>query len=96
MKQDVLVEYVRLLVEKKIKEVQLTDGTVLEWGSDEHISVLEKQLAEIQHKKNQHPRGSASRADYRRVEARLRAELKSAKNASEKKRLQEKQDDKGS
>lgn len=91
MKNEVLVEFVKLLVEKKLKEFQLSDGTVLEWGSNEHIAALESQLSEIQHRKTKHPRGSSARADYRRVESRLRSELKSAKKAAENRRLQEKQ-----
>jgi hypothetical protein len=91
MKNEVLVEFVKLLVEKKLKEFQLSDGTVLEWGSNEHITALESQLSEIQHRKSKHPRGSSARADYRRVESRLRSELKSAKKAAENRRLQEKQ-----
>jgi hypothetical protein len=95
MKNSTLVEFVKLLVEKKLREFQLSDGTVLEWGSDEHVAALESQLAEIQHRKSKHPRGSSARADYRRVESRLRSELNSAKKSAEKRRLQEKQTTEG-
>lgn len=73
-----LAEYIKLLVESKIKETSLSDGRRVTWGDPEHLEELERHIAEIQHRKSKHPRGSAIRADYAKVEARLRAELKSA------------------
>jgi len=73
-----LKEFIKLIVESKIKDAHLSDGRVVEWGADEHISELLEQIAEIQRRKTRHSRGSAARADYAKVEARLRAELKSA------------------
>lgn len=78
-----LKEFIKLIVESKIKDAHLSDGRVVEWGADEHISELLEQIAEIQRRKTRHSRGSAARADYAKVEARLRAELKSAQKHSD-------------
>jgi hypothetical protein len=91
MSQKSLLEYVQLFVEQKLRETQLADGTTVEWGSDKHLTELERQIAEIQHKRQKSSRGSSARADYKRVETRLRAELKSAKRHAER-RLQEKEE----
>jgi len=73
-----LKEFIRLIVESKAKDAHLADGRVVEWGASEHINELVQQIAEIQRRKTRHSRGSAARADYAKVEARLRAELRSA------------------
>jgi hypothetical protein len=73
-----LEEYIKLIVESKVREAHLTGGRTVAWGAPDHLTDLEKQIAEIQQRKSRHPRGSAARADYSKVEARLRAELKSA------------------
>ena len=81
-----LEEYIKLIVESKIKETSLSDGRNVAWGAPEHLMELEKHIAEIQHRKSRHPRGSAVRADYAKVEARLRAELKSARKHADRKK----------
>jgi hypothetical protein len=91
MSNDVLLEYVKLIIEKKTRQVKLIDGSITEWGSGDHISELERQVQDIQHRKLHSPRGSSTRADYTRAEARIKSELASAKRTADRKNLQEKQ-----
>ena len=86
----ILTEYVQLFLEGKIRETQLADGSMVEWGSKQHLDELQRQITDIRHRRQKSPRGSAARADYKRAEGRLQAELKSAQRHAER-RLQEKQ-----
>lgn len=85
-----LLEYISLFVETRLRETQLADGTTVEWGSKQHLDELQRQITDIRHRRQKAPRGSAARADYKRAEGRLQAELKSAQRHAER-RLQEKQ-----
>lgn len=76
--KDTLTEYIKLMVEVKVREAHLTGGRVATWGAPEHVADLEEQIVEIQKRKSRHARGSAIRVEWAKVEARLRAELKSA------------------
>jgi len=82
-----LEEFIKLIVETKVRDAHLADGRIVTWGDSEHINELEQQIAEIQRRKVRHSRGSAARADYAKVEARLRAELRSARHQAEKREL---------
>lgn len=90
MSKSDIVEFVQLVVEGRLRETQLTDGTTVEWGSERHLAELERQLAEIQHKVQSSPRGSSRRADFKRAGSRIREELKSARRHAERRQLQEK------
>lgn len=86
-----LVEYIQLIVEKKMKEAHLSGGKVADWGSDEHISDLESRWYDMCTWRDKYPRGSESRANYSRLASKLKSELKSAKKHAERQKLQEKQ-----
>ena len=88
--KEALVEYIKLIVESRVREAHLTGGRISEWGSSEHIADLDEQIAEIQKRKSRHGRGSAVRAEWAKVEARLRAELKSAHRHASQQMLSEK------
>lgn len=77
-----LKEFVKLIVEQKIREVDVTSGKAL-MGSDEHISDLEMRIASLLPWRDKSPRGSETRANYSRLISRLRAELMSAKKKAE-------------
>ena len=88
--KEALVEYIKLVVESRVREAHLTGDRVSEWGAPDHVADLEEQIAEIQKRKSRHGRGSAARAEWAKVEARLRAELKSAYRHASQKMLSEK------
>jgi len=74
----VLKEYITLLVEAKIREVDITSGKAL-WGSPEHISDLESRIVDLTNWRDKYRRGTEARANYSRLVSRLRAEMASAK-----------------
>ena len=88
--KEALVEYIKLVVESKVREAHLTGGKISGWGSSKHIADLDEQIAEIQKRKSRHGRGSAARAEWAKVEARLKAELKSARHYASQKTLSKK------
>jgi len=89
--KNVLVEFIQLFFERKVREAHLTGGKTAEWGSDEHITDLEGRWMDMCSWRDRHAKGSEARANYSRLANRLKTELKSAKKHAEKKRLQEKQ-----
>jgi hypothetical protein len=77
MSNESLKNLVRLVVEARLREVDVTDGTALH-GSEKHISDLQTRIEDLTKWRDRQRRGSESRANYARLIARLRAELKSA------------------
>lgn len=73
-----LKKYVKLVIESRIKEADVTDGKA-EWGSAEHINDLEGRINDLIRWRDKQRRGSEARANYSRLVTRLRAELASAK-----------------
>lgn len=90
MDNKILIEYVQLLLEKKIKEAQLSGGRTALWGSEEHIADLENRWREMCSWRDKYPKGTENRANYSRLANRLKAEMKSAKKYHEKSKLVEK------
>lgn len=88
--KDLLVEFINLFFERKVREAQLSGGRTTEWGSDEHIVDLENRWQEMCSWRDRQPKGSEARANYARIAHRLKSEIKSAKKQSERKKLQEK------
>lgn len=88
--KNLLVEFIQLIFERKVREAQLSGGRSAIWGSDEHISDLENRWMDMCSWRDKYPKGSESRANYARIAHRLKTELKSAKKHAEKSRLQEK------
>jgi hypothetical protein len=78
MAHESLKKLVRLVVESRLREVDLLDGSVSPFGSDEHIEELNAMITKFENKKKNYNRGSVSRSDYSKLIARLRTELKSA------------------
>ena len=75
---NVLKEYIGMIVEAKIREVDITGGKAL-WGSPEHISDLEGRISDLTSWRDRYRRGTEARANYSRLVSRLRAEMASAK-----------------
>jgi hypothetical protein len=94
-----LREYIRLLMKENLNEVRLREADItgdkkVPWGSDEHISDLEKRCSEVEYWRNKHPKGSAKRSHYQTVLSHLKNELKSAhRESSRRKMLSEKGDE---
>lgn len=83
MKPDTLKEYVRnVLVEKRIREADITGGKKTSWGSREHVRDLEVRIADLVAWRDKQPRGTEMRANYSRLVSRLRNELSSAQRAA--------------
>jgi len=79
-----------LMVERKIREAEVSDGTIVPHGSNKHIKDLESRIADLNKWKNNQRRGSEARANYARLISRLKSELTSARKASDKKSLKSK------
>lgn len=77
-----------LMVERKMREAEVSDGSKVPHGSNKHIKDLESRIADLNKWKNNQRRGSEARANYARLISRLKSELTSARRASEKKKLQ--------
>jgi hypothetical protein len=82
----VLLEYIRLIVEKKIREADISEGEKAEWGSKKHIEDLEKRLKDAEYWRDKQRKGSEKRAHYREVVNDIKRQLTSARNALEKKK----------
>lgn len=86
MSKSVLKEYVQLIVEetqrkkpfkkkKKIKEVDVTDGSKVKQGSRKHIGDLKRRIKDLTTWRDKQKKGSDKRADYARIISRIKGEL---------------------
>ena len=73
-----LVEYIQLLVEKRIREADISDGQKAKWGSRKHISDLKRRLKEAEYWRDKQKKGSEKRAHYRNVVNDIKRQLKNA------------------
>lgn len=83
MSRETLKEFVELVLEKRLREADVTDGKA-EWGSDEHIQDLKFRIEDLIKWRDRQRKGTETRANYARLVSRLRAELKSAERANAK------------
>jgi hypothetical protein len=88
MERNLIETFVRLLVERQVKQAHLSGGRTSEWGSDDHVSDLEARCADAAYWRDKYPKGSERRSHYRNVYSHLRRELQSAKKTNQ---LNEKQ-----
>jgi len=84
-----LVEYVQLLVEKRIREADISDGQKAKWGSRKHISDLKRRLKEAEYWRDKQKKGSEKRAHYRNVVNDIRQQLKKAIKSAESKKKED-------
>lgn len=80
--EPLLNEFVELIIEKKMREADVSDGTRVPHGSTKHIKDLEARIADLTRWRDQQRRGSEARANYSRLVSRLKGELASAKKAN--------------
>lgn len=69
---------VRALIEARIRETDITDGTRVPFGSPEHITDLEMRISDLERWRDRQRRGSEARANYARLISALKRELRSA------------------
>lgn len=82
--KNTLSEYIKLILEKKIREVDLSDDRRSFWGSDEHITDLETRLKSAIYWRDKQRKGSEKRSYYRGVVNDIKSQLASAKNQTKK------------
>lgn len=76
---DVLNEFVEeVLVEKRMREVDHSDGSKVPHGSSKHVRDLKTRIKELESWRNRQKRGTEARANYSRLISRLKGELASA------------------
>ena len=76
--EEIISEYVRLLIEKKIREADVSDGTKAKWGSRKHISDLKKRLKDAEYWRDKQKKGSEKRSYYKGVVNDIKKQLASA------------------
>lgn len=79
-----LSEFIELVVEQKVREADVSDGSRVPHGSSKHIKDLESRIESLLGWRDKQKRGSEARANYSRVIQRLKGELNSAKRAAAK------------
>ena len=86
--QELLREYLVLIVERMTREADVSDGTKVPHGSSKHIKDLEARIDNLMMWRDKQKRGTETRANYTRLINRLKTELASAKRALDKRRAQ--------
>lgn len=66
------------LLEKRVREADVSGGERVEFGSDKHVADLKRRLDDAVFWRDKQRKGSEARANYQRLVMRLRAELNSA------------------
>ncbi len=83
--EESLKEFVsEVLLEKKIREVDVSDGSKVPHGSEKHVKDLEVRIADLSRWRDKQRRGSEARANYSRLISRLKGELSSARRQAAK------------
>jgi hypothetical protein len=85
MNKQVLLEYIELILEKKIREADVADGSRVKWGSRKHIADLRRRLKEAEYWRDKQKKGSEKRAYYKGVVNDIKRQLKNALKNIEKK-----------
>jgi len=80
-----LKEFVELMVERRMREVDVTGGKRVPFGSDKHIRDLIERIEELEGWRSKQKRGTEARANYSRLISKLKSELLAAKRAWRKK-----------
>ena len=68
-----------VILEKKIRETDISDGSRVPHGSAKHVKDLESRIASLTQWRDKQRRGTEARANYSRLISRLRGELASAR-----------------
>ena len=84
--QESLRALVELIVEKKVREADVSDGSKVPHGSSKHIKDLESRIESLSTWRDREKKGSDRRANYARIIQRLKGELASAKRSAAKRK----------
>lgn len=84
--QQTLNEFIGLVIEHKMREADVSDGSRVPHGSSKHVKDLEARIAELSRWREKQKRGSEARANYSRLISRLKSELASARRAAAKRK----------
>jgi hypothetical protein len=76
--ETILLEYVKLILEKKIREADISDGQKAKWGSKKHVSDLQRRLKDAEYWRDKQKKGSEKRAYYRGIVNDIKRQLKNA------------------
>lgn len=79
-----LIEFVSLVIEGKVREIDISNGRKVQFGSYLHVADLEKRIGELSSWRNKQKRGSEARATYARLIQKLKNELTAAKRVAAK------------
>ena len=75
----ILKEYIsEVITEKRMREVDVSDGSKVPYGSSKHVKDLQTRIADLERWRARQKRGSEARANYSRLISRLKGELASA------------------
>lgn len=83
MKTTDIRSLVRTILEARIRETDITDGTRVAFGAPEHVADLEMRIADLERWRDRQRRGSEARANYARLIGALRRELRAAYRVNE-------------
>lgn len=83
--ETLIKSYVDLILERRMREADVSDGGKVPFGSSKHIRDLKKRIKELEAWRVRQKRGSEARANYSRLISKLKGELVSAKRALQKK-----------
>lgn len=76
---DVLKQFIEeVIVEKRMREVDVSDGSKVPHGSSKHVNDLKVRIADLERWRARQKRGTEARANYSRLISRLKGELSSA------------------
>jgi hypothetical protein len=84
LEKQALLEFIDLIIERKMREADVSDGTRVKHGSTKHVKDLEKRISDLLRWRDKQKRGSEARANYSRLISRLKSELASAKRVASK------------
>jgi hypothetical protein len=79
-KIDLVEDFIRVLIEGKIRELDTPEGKMVH-GSSSHIKSLETRIHALEPWRDSSAKGSEKRANYARLINKLKSELNSAKRA---------------
>lgn len=77
-----LQQLINLMVERRVREADVSDGARVRFGSRNHVSDLKKRIADLVQWRDRQKRGSEARANYSRLISKLKSELKAAARAA--------------
>lgn len=78
---------VKTILEARIRETDITDGTRVPFGSPEHVDDLNARISDLERWRDRQRRGSEARANYARLISALKRELRAAHRMNEPKSL---------